>query len=242
MRSRAGPSSGLEEDVWGSNGVRWPLPSLTRALSRSVARSLAARGAAGKNSAKLAPAGRLIARRCEIYRFIRPPTIISRAGDAESHHAWAPMSLVAASWLGIITRASAVAFTSQRDKALVDKGRAGRASQWTWTAPQSGNALQMAPGQLKMNLCRNDVPMMILCRRWQMRGRGRRDKAGRTFVSSQSEVESLGMAKEGARLWRSRAIVSLNLNRLVLILLQAASPCDWPERPKAVRQKSLNWH
>ena len=125
MRSRAGPSSGLEEDVWGSSGVRWPLLSLTRALSRSVARSLAARGAAGKNSAKLAPAGRVIARRCEIYRFLRPPTIISRAGDAEGHHAWMPMRLAAASRLGTMTRASAVAFTSQRDRAFADK-REGR--------------------------------------------------------------------------------------------------------------------
>jgi hypothetical protein len=61
-----GPSS-LGADADGFSGVRWPLASadcadgdscgLNLSLSRSIALSLAARGAAGKNWAKLAPAG-----------------------------------------------------------------------------------------------------------------------------------------------------------------------------------------
>ena len=80
------------------DGVQWPLESADRvdggscalnlSLSRSTARSLAARGAAGKNCAKLAPGGRVIARMGEVYRSLRPPTIISRAGDSEKYHAW----------------------------------------------------------------------------------------------------------------------------------------------------------
>ena len=77
--------------------MRWPFVSavlvdgdscaLNRSLSRSTARSLAARGAAGKNCAKLAPGGRVIARMGEVYRSLRPPTIISRARDAQKYHA-----------------------------------------------------------------------------------------------------------------------------------------------------------
>lgn len=102
-----GPSS-LGTDADGFSGVRWPLASadcadgdscgLNLALSRSIALSLAARGAAGKNWAKLAPAGRVMARRGVYYRSRRPPTIISGAGDAGDHHAWASMKLNCRCW------------------------------------------------------------------------------------------------------------------------------------------------
>jgi len=112
-------------------------------------------------------------------------------------------------------------------------------SQWTWTAPHSGKALQMARGQLKINLYRDNAPVMILCRRWQVRGRGRRDRAGRSFLSSQSEVESLGMAKEGARFWRSRAIVLAKPKPAGARPASSREPVQLAQASwKAVRQKT----
>lgn len=84
--------------------ARWPLMStvledresrvlILVAFSRSAARSFAARGAVGKYWAKPAPGGRVMVRLMVFYRADRPPTIITRVGDAESDHACVPMGL-----------------------------------------------------------------------------------------------------------------------------------------------------
>jgi len=82
----------LESTDWGEGDGC----ARNRAFSRCIALSLAARGAAGKNWAKLAPGGRVIARRGDVYLSHRPPTVIFRVGKCRKHHACVPTKLVCA--------------------------------------------------------------------------------------------------------------------------------------------------